>query len=101
MIPTIISEGSEEIVLTESIRNTIQGLDYFLVENIRTARRYISRLKLGINIEELRFEKLDKNSNHAEVSEYLLEVEKGRSVGIISESGCPGVADPEKNGGIL
>ena len=82
------------MVIGPQIREVIQSLDFFLVENVRTARRYISRLQLGLKIEDLHFEILDKNSNRASVEKMMEPVVKGRSVGVISESGCPGIADP-------
>ncbi|WP_109832972.1 SAM-dependent methyltransferase [Reichenbachiella versicolor] len=94
LIPTVIAENTETNVITEQVRNVIKSLDYFLVENIRTARRYISKLKLGVPIEELQFELLDKNTDTSTVEKLLSPVVRGRNVGIISESGCPGVADP-------
>lgn len=94
LIPTVIAEGTEDAVISKSIKEVISNLDYFLVENVRTARRYISKLKLGLNIEDLQFEILDKKSSEPSVAKMLDPVLSGKDVGIISESGCPGVADP-------
>ncbi|RJE71333.1 SAM-dependent methyltransferase [Reichenbachiella sp. MSK19-1] len=94
LIPTVIADDTEEKVLSPQIKEVIQGLDYFLVENVRTARRYISKLKLGLVIEDLQFELLDKKTKRPQIEQYLAAVQRGRDVGIISESGCPGVADP-------
>jgi 16S rRNA (cytidine1402-2'-O)-methyltransferase len=65
-----------------------------LVENIRTARRFISSLKVEKNIPDLEFEVLDKNTSAEEVKNLLLPVINGADAGIISEAGCPGIADP-------
>ena len=94
LIPTVISEGTEDLVISPQIRDIISELDYFLVENVRTSRRYISKLNLGLTIEDLRFEKLDKNTNESEVLDLLKSLETGKDIGVLSESGCPGIADP-------
>ncbi|MGL1885355.1 MAG: SAM-dependent methyltransferase [Reichenbachiella sp.] len=94
LIPTIIADDTEQSVVAPQIKEVISNLDYFLVENVRTARRYISKLKLGLTIEELQFEILDKNSKSTEVNSMLQPALQGKDIGVISESGCPGVADP-------
>ncbi|UXP33695.1 SAM-dependent methyltransferase [Reichenbachiella agarivorans] len=94
LIPTVIADDTEESVLSPQIKEVVAGLDYFLVENVRTARRYISKLKLGLVIENLAFELLDKKTKREVIDQYLEKVMHGKDVGVISESGCPGVADP-------
>jgi len=94
LIPTTISEDTQDIVITQQIKTVISNLDYFLVENVRTARRYISSLNLGLVIENLQFELLDKNTKDAELQRAVKPLFNGKDVGIISESGCPGIADP-------
>lgn len=94
LIPTVISEETENIVITQQVKEVIGSLDYFLVENVRTARRYISGLKLGLAIENLQFELLDKNTKDEELQNLMKPISKERNIGIISESGCPGIADP-------
>jgi 16S rRNA (cytidine1402-2'-O)-methyltransferase len=94
LIPTIISDETQEKVISQEVRTTIKGLNHFLVENMRTARRYISSLKLGINIESLRFEVLDKSTSELTISPLMKPIFEGNDIGVISESGCPGVADP-------
>ncbi len=94
LIPNVISEGTQTDVIPEQVKSTILKCDFFLVENIRTARRYISSLKLGLTIEELRFEILDKKTSFEECVDLIQPILQGSNVGIISESGCPGIADP-------
>ncbi len=94
LIPIVISEGTHDLVISEYVRSTIKGLDYFLVENIRTARRFISSLKLEVKIESLNFGLLDKGTRADKVKALLRPVFEGKNVGVMSESGCPGVADP-------
>ena len=93
LIPTVISEGQNHVI-PEQVITVIKKLDYFLVENLRTARRYISSLNLGLVIENLSFELVDKNTRQDEIEHLMEKVISGRNVGVMSESGCPGVADP-------
>lgn len=94
LIPTVIADNTIEQTIPSHIRSIATSLDYFLAENIRTARRYLSALKIGKPIESLQFEQLDKNTTHQEVSRLMEPVLRGKSVGILSEAGCPGIADP-------
>lgn len=94
MIPCPISEDTQHEVIPPSVLQAISGLDYFLVENVRTARRFIASLKIFPSVEPLKFEVLDKDTSRQRVLELLDPVKKGSSVGILSEAGCPGVADP-------
>ncbi|MEM6525384.1 MAG: SAM-dependent methyltransferase [Bacteroidota bacterium] len=93
LIPTSIAEGVNNVI-PEQVRSVIKALDYFLVENLRTARRYLSGLKLGLSIEELDFRELNKNTSDSEVFLLMEPALSGKNIGILSESGCPGVADP-------
>src|SRR5207244_2303260 len=74
------------------IKEAVQHLDVFFVENVRTARRFISSLKLGKVIDELTFIELNKDTPEAETVASLRSLSK--NAGVISEAGCPGVADP-------
>jgi 16S rRNA (cytidine1402-2'-O)-methyltransferase len=94
LIPTILAEGTAEMVISPQVKEVVLHTQYFLVENIRTARRYISSLKLGINIEELHFEVLDKKTKEADLGRMMQPLFEGNDVGVISEAGCPGIADP-------
>lgn len=66
----------------------------FLVEDVRTARRYLSSLKIYSAIDDLKFFVLNKDTREADLPELMRPLMEGQDVGVISESGCPGVADP-------
>jgi 16S rRNA (cytidine1402-2'-O)-methyltransferase len=70
------------------------GIDYFIVENVRTARRFLSAAKIGRPIEELEFAECSEHTSEMEIVPLLKPVLEGRDCGIISEAGLPGVADP-------
>lgn len=93
MIPMVIADNTEQDIISNQVKEVIKSLDYFLVENVRTARRYISKLRLGLVIEELEFEVLDRKTKLEQVESYF-EKAKAKNIGILSESGCPGIADP-------
>jgi len=92
LIPTILAEETAEKVLNPQIRDVIRNLDVFFVENIRTARRFISSLKLGKVIDNITFIELHKDTPESETMNSLRSLSV--DAGIISEAGCPGVADP-------
>jgi 16S rRNA (cytidine1402-2'-O)-methyltransferase len=94
LIPNVIADDTHETVIPGQIRQALQSLNYFVVEDVRTARRYLSSLKLYPSIEALEFSVLNKDTKAEEVDEMLKRLHEGADVGVISESGCPGVADP-------
>ncbi|MBQ5670208.1 MAG: SAM-dependent methyltransferase [Tidjanibacter sp.] len=94
MLPCPISEGNPYDVLPEANRAVMGGLDYFIVENVRTARRFLSAAKIGRPIEELEFAECNEHTTALDIEPLLRPVLEGRSAGIISEAGLPGVADP-------
>jgi 16S rRNA (cytidine1402-2'-O)-methyltransferase len=94
LIPSVIADDTANDVIAPQIKAVIQHTNHFLVEDIRTARRYISSLKTGRVIEEMHFEVLNKKTKTEELKALFAPMQKGKNIGIISESGCPGVADP-------
>ena len=94
MLPCPISEGNPYDVLPESNRAVMASLDYFIVENVRSARRFLSAAKIGRPIEELEFAECSEHTTEMEIEPLLRPILDGRNCGIISEAGLPGVADP-------
>ncbi|MBO6759703.1 MAG: SAM-dependent methyltransferase, partial [Roseivirga sp.] len=94
LIPNVISAETQEDVIPAQVRSAILETDIFYVEDLRTARRYVSSLKLGLTIEELDFRILDKKTSFEDCFEIAQIALEGKNLGVISESGCPGVADP-------
>ena len=92
LIPSPLSEGTENEVLSPQIKDSISNLDIFFVENVRTARRFISSLKLGKVIDNITFIELHKDTSETETREQIKNL--ANDAGVISEAGCPGVADP-------
>lgn len=96
MIPCPISdETTPWSVLPEANRAVMNSLDYFIVENVRSARRFLSKAGVERRIEELEFRELNEHTvAGAAVEELIRPLMEGRSAGVISEAGVPGVADP-------
>jgi 16S rRNA (cytidine1402-2'-O)-methyltransferase len=94
LIPSVLAENTAQQIISPQIKEIISKTKIFLVENIRTTRRYISSLKLGVNLEEIHFELLDKDTPPETMSRLMLPLMNGADIGIISEAGCPGIADP-------
>lgn len=82
-------------VLPQANLDVMNSLDYFIVENVRSARRFLSKAGVARRIEELEFVELNEHTRSAQDVERMLKpVLEGRSAGVISEAGVPGVADP-------
>jgi 16S rRNA (cytidine1402-2'-O)-methyltransferase len=93
LIPSSISEETGKQNLTPQLAEILPGIQYFIAEHAREARRFISSLKLGIKIDELQFRELNKHSDHEEVISMLDPALNGNNMGLMSDAGCPGVAD--------
>jgi 16S rRNA (cytidine1402-2'-O)-methyltransferase len=94
LVPTIISEGTEQTVIPPIVLNKLKLIHYFLAEDVRTARRYLSTLKIYESIEQLKFSVLNKDTRESQIEEMFAPIFSGENLGVLSESGCPGVADP-------
>ncbi|GAA4426239.1 SAM-dependent methyltransferase [Pontibacter saemangeumensis] len=95
LIPTVLADGTADKVISPQVLETVRHLQYFIVENLRTARRFVKSICPELVIEELTFVQVDKDATPAQVQASLKPLlDEGKDAGIISEAGCPGVADP-------
>ncbi len=94
MIPTTLGDTSIERVLPPDLTQLISSIQVFIVENIRTARRFLKKVNPAIVIDDLTFFELNQHTEKKEISRFLEANQQGLDIGIISEAGCPGVADP-------
>jgi 16S rRNA (cytidine1402-2'-O)-methyltransferase len=94
LIPNVIAEATQQSVIPNQVIEVLKSLRFFLAEDVRTARRYFSSLKIFDSIERLHFTVLDKETVLSDVPFIMKPLLDGYDVGIVSESGCPGVADP-------
>ncbi|SFC67610.1 SAM-dependent methyltransferase [Spirosoma endophyticum] len=95
LIPTLLADDTAQQVLPSHISMIIEKTDAYFVENVRSARRFITGLKTNRVIDETAFFELDKDTPPADTRKQIQELmERKRSAGVLSEAGCPGVADP-------
>jgi 16S rRNA (cytidine1402-2'-O)-methyltransferase len=94
LIPNLIAEQTQDIVLSYQLKTVLPDIRHFVVEDMRTARRFLSSLRIYESIESLHFSVLDKDTKEEDIPVLLSALFEGLPVGVISESGCPGVADP-------
>ena len=95
LIPTPLADDTAPQVLPPQVVAAVATLPYFLVENARTARRFVKSVAPARVVEDIRFTVIDKDSSAAEVRAALTPLlQEGLDAGILSEAGCPGVADP-------
>ncbi|MDX2191658.1 MAG: SAM-dependent methyltransferase [Bacteroidota bacterium] len=94
LIPTFLHELSTVEQLPPFNLEIIKSIKHYLVENERSARRFISSLQLGIDISTLELFLLDKNTPKESIKPFIDMLIKGNNVGVMSEAGCPGIADP-------
>lgn len=96
MIPTTIGDvkdnPNQQIAPSNLIITT--GLRHFIVENIKTTRRFLRQLDPEFDIDNSYFSILNKHTNSNEIQNFLQPCRDGQNIGLISEAGCPGIADP-------
>ncbi len=94
LIPNLLGDTPVEQVLPPYNHEIIMGIRHFIVEDVRTARRFLKLVDRSIDIDQLTFYTLNKHTNPEDVSSMLKPLEEGSPMGVISEAGCPAVADP-------
>jgi 16S rRNA (cytidine1402-2'-O)-methyltransferase len=95
LIPTTLGSLDElEKVLPDYNTTIVHQLDEFIVEQLRTARRFLVKINHPLDIDDLKFHEMNKHTHPNEISSYLNPVIKGKSIGLLSEAGTPCVADP-------
>ena len=94
LIPVTLGDTTIERVLPAYNKAVIQGIRHFIVEDIRSARRFLKKVDSSIDIDALTFYPLNKHTPMEAVASYLHPLQKGEPMGVISEAGCPAVADP-------
>lgn len=94
LLPVTLGETPIEKVLPAYNRDIILGIKHYIVEDVRSARRFLKKVDRDINIDELTFYPLNKHTDRDAIAGYLKPLIGGQSMGVISEAGCPAVADP-------
>ncbi len=94
LIPSPLGENDPMEVIPLPVLKSLEGFRTFVVEEVRTARRYLSKAGLKGRIGELQFFELNEHTEQSAVESYLKLFDNGNDVALISEAGLPAVADP-------
>ena len=94
LIPVTLGETEISKVLPDYNHDIIVNIKDFVVENIRSARRFLKKVEKSIDIDELTFYELNRHTDRKIIGQYLEAIKNGKPMGIISEAGCPAIADP-------
>lgn len=94
LIPVGLGGDDLSRVLPDYNTGIVRSIRHFIVEEVRTARRFLKQLDRDIDIDALTFYPMGKHADAAAFSRYLDPLRRGESMGVISEAGCPAVADP-------
>lgn len=94
LIPSPLGDNDPSEVIPAPVLKSLEGFRTFVVEEVRTARRYLSRAGLKGKIGELEFHELNEHTDQAAVESYIKLFDNGNDVALISEAGLPAVADP-------
>lgn len=94
LIPVTLGDTTIESVLPCYNKEVILSIRHFIVEDVRSARRFLKKVDREIDIDVLTFYPLNKHTSPEDISGYLKPLIGGESMGVISEAGCPAIADP-------
>ena len=94
LLPVTLGDTAIDKVLPAYNAGIIREIKHFIVEDVRSARRFLKKVDREIDIDTLSFYPLNKHTSPEDISGYLNPLAEGHSMGVISEAGCPAVADP-------
>ena len=94
MVPVSLGDDHLAHVIPADVLKLVQGLEYFVVENEKSARRFLSVVKTNKPVRELNFQLLNEHSAEKDLPALIAPLLAGHNVGMLSEAGCPGIADP-------
>lgn len=94
LLPVTLGDTAIDKVLPAYNAGIIREIKHFIVEDVRSARRFLKKVDREIDIDTLSFYPLNKHTSPEDISGYLNPLAEGHSMGVISEAGCPVVADP-------
>ena len=97
LFPVGLSETNPSHVLPQLNLELLREVRYMVVENVRTARRFLKSVDKSIDVNLIEFTELSEHTPESEVAAMLKPLEEGHALGLLSEAGCPAVADPGAN----
>lgn len=93
LIPTTMGDSGIESVIPSNVVEIVKPLRFFIVEDLRSARRYLRKLDRTFDIDGSTFFEINKRTKQTELHQFF-QANKNNEIGVISEAGCPGIADP-------
>jgi len=97
LIPVPLGDSALDSILPQNVRHIAAQLDTFIVEHPKTARAFLKQVATQTPLQQLNLLVLDEHTPESELSALLEPLRAGKDVGLISEAGCPAVADPGSN----
>ena len=94
MVPVTLGDDNLSYVIPADVIKLVQDLEYFVVENEKSARRFLGSVKTNKPVRELNFQLLNEHSAEKDLPALIAPLLAGQHVGMLSEAGCPGIADP-------
>ena len=94
MVPVTLGDDNLSFVIPADVIQIVKGLEYFVVENEKSARRFLGTVKSNKPVRELNFQLLNEHIAEKDLPGLIAPLLAGHNVGMLSEAGCPGIADP-------
>lgn len=94
LVPAPLGDGDISWVIPEQVKACIERLTYFVVEHPKTARKFLKQLDCLVPLQDIKMQVLDEHTPPADILSLLEPLLAGNDVGLLSEAGCPAVADP-------
>jgi 16S rRNA (cytidine1402-2'-O)-methyltransferase len=94
MMPITLGANNADAVIPSEVLNKIKETRFFIVENIKTTRRFLRSIDKEFPIDDSTFFELNRRTTPEELPSFLYPIKEGNDVGVLSEAGCPGIADP-------
>lgn len=94
LVPTTLGGETIQDIVPEDVRAAVCEMRYFIVENIKNARRYLRKLDREFPIDDSTFFILNKKTEASEIYSFIQPATEGNNIGVLSDAGCPGIADP-------
>lgn len=94
LIPITLGDSDLSAVIPSDVQILTKNIKHYIVENERTARRFLKKTDKSVVIEDITFYLMDKHTKDEEYIKYFNSIYDGFDIGVMSEAGCPGIADP-------
>ncbi|NQY08481.1 MAG: SAM-dependent methyltransferase [Flavobacteriales bacterium] len=94
LLPSDLDTSTPHLTIPEYNKGIILSTKTFIIENERTARRFLKKVDKSIEISDLNFISLNKHTTKEEIDNLLTDIFLGKDIGVLSEAGCPAIADP-------